>query len=224
MKQAIYMKMVPLSLLILTLLGCASTPPAELITQIPANDINLSEVNQAPSRFIGSPVRWGGRIVKTEERSSDETIQESASQSVNHSSAVDTPKANKDESKRFLRVEILAYPLDQNGKPVQSAEALGGRFIARLQPPYKAGRYYRNRWVTVAGDIVGVDSYSLANGGSQTLPVIESQAKYAWREEYRDDYYDDYWWPRFYFRYGIGHRDRGSRSGVGIIFKPLRFP
>lgn len=212
------MKMILLSLLILALLGCASTPPAELITQTPVNDITLSEVSQSPSRFVGSPVRWGGRIVKTDEIVSTEVLQKK----VPNTSKTNELKASQEEPARFLRVEVLAYPLDQNGKPVQSAKALGGRFIATLQPPYKKGRFYRNRWITVAGDIAGTESYSLAGGGLQALPIIESQEKYAWREEYREDYYDDYWWPRFYFRYGIGHR--GSRSGVGIIFNPLRLP
>lgn len=185
------MKIFILSSIILLLSACASTPPADLITQTPANDIRIQEVLASPERFNQSPVRWGGRIVKTEEKGEGETAQ--------------------------LRVEINSYPLDQNGSPVQSAQADGGRFIAILQKPYKKSRFYRNRWVTVAGVITGTERYPLANGADQLLPVLSTQAQYAWREERRDDYYyDDYWWPRFYFRYGI-HRG-SSRGGIGIFF------
>ncbi|MFT6390136.1 MAG: starvation-inducible outer membrane lipoprotein [Cellvibrionaceae bacterium] len=197
--RAIYRKTLLLSLGILVLSACASTPPAQLITQAPSNDITLPEVGQSPSRFIKSPVRWGGRIVKSEELKI----------------AGGTDKA---EEKRLLKLEILGYPLDQKGKPVQSAEALGRRFIAKLQQPYKAGRYYRNRWVTIAGEMSGTETYTLPSGENQILPVVDAHEKYAWREEYRDDYYNDYWWPRFYFKYGIGH-SRG-RSGVGIYVSP----
>jgi len=202
------MKTLLLSLAILVLSACASTPPAPLITQAPSNDITLPEVSQSPSQFIKSPVRWGGRIVKSEEL----VI------AARTDSKVTVKSTDKSDEKRLLKLEILAYPLDQKGKPVQSAEALGRRFIAKLQQPYNTGRYYRNRWITIAGEISGTETYTLPSGESQVLPVVDAQEKYAWREEYRDDYHNDYWWPRFYFKYGIGHR--GSRSGVGIYFSP----
>lgn len=194
------MKTLLLSFAILVLSACASTPPSQQITIAPSNDITLPEVSQSPSKFIKSPVRWGGRIVRSEEVNVEESVDES-------------------KKKRLLRLEILGYPLDQKGKPVQSAEALGRRFIANVHQPYKAGRYYRNRWITVAGEITGTETYTLPSGENQILPVVDVQEKYAWREDYRDDYYDNYWWPRFYFQYGIGHRS--SRSGFGLYFRPL---
>lgn len=194
------MKSLLLSLIILSLFGCASTPPAQQITQAPDNDIALSEVNKSPERFLQSEVRWGGRIVKFRETEA------------------------ADGKASFLKLEILAYPLDQRGKPIQSAESLGGRFIANVSEPYKKGRYYRNRWISVFGSITGTETYTLASGEEQVLPVLQAQNQYTWRTEYRDDdyYHDHYWWPRFYFRYGISNR--GSRTGFGIFFRPHHFP
>lgn len=191
-KRAMYMKNLCLSLVILGFVAaCASTPPSETITQAPDNDIMLTEVNESPERFFQSFVRWGGRIVKSE-------------------------KINE-----TLRLEVLNYSLDQQGKPLQASTSSGGRFIAEILPPYKSIRYYRGRWLTVSGRLSGVESYSLVSGEEQKLPVVQVSDHYAWREEqrYYDDGYYDPWWPYFYFRYGIGHRK--GKAGVGIFFNPL---
>ncbi len=141
---------------------------------------------------VKSTVRWGGRVVKVD-KLGDELV-----------------------------VEILNHPLDQKGKPIQSSAANGGRFIARLQPPYKQIRYYRGRWVTVAGEISGSEVHTLASGQEQRLPVVNAVEHHAWREEYRHDYdYYDPWWPGFYFDYGhYGKKYNKSRTGFGIIFNP----
>jgi outer membrane lipoprotein len=176
-----------LSVCLLSLFGCSTTPPTALITQPPANDITLAEASVDPLRFIHSPVRWGGRILKVEEKNSGEQT--------------------------VLQLEIIEYPLDDKGKPTDSAKS-AGRFIARVQLPEDKSRYYRNRLVTIAGTIVAVEHYSLASGEQQQLPVVASTDRYAWSEEYRDDDYYYHPWPRFFYQIGIGTRG----SGIGIIF------
>ncbi len=191
----IYMKILLLSLLILSLFGCASTPPSTSITQAPVNDVSLAEVNKDYRSFIDSDVRWGGRVLKAVE-------------------------VGTDEQKR-LHLEVLEYALDKKGRPLETAKS-GGRFIARLPQPYKKSRFYRTRWVTLSGIVSGVENYPLANGGGQELPVIDVIEQYAWREKYDDDDHFRYhhYWPRFYFRYGIGRYHHRSRSSIGVVYKP----
>jgi outer membrane lipoprotein len=180
------MKMLFLSFLMLIILSaCAVAPPSDGIKLPPANDISLAEVQQDYKRFIGSPVRWGGRILKVVEVA--------------------------EQGQEYLHLEVLEYPLDKSGKPIEVASS-GGRFIARISPPYKTIRYYRGRLVTLVGNINGIEVYPLASGEEQQLPLIYSGENYAWRQEYRDDSPD--YWPHFFFRYGISNHG----TGVGVIF------
>ncbi|MGH1485428.1 MAG: Slp family lipoprotein [Cellvibrionaceae bacterium] len=181
------MKKLILSFLISTLMSCALPPPSEDITQPPLNDITLAEVQQNYEPFIGSKVRWGGRILKVVEVG--------------------------DQEQQRLHLEVQEYPLDAEGIPLDSASP-GGRFIARVAGPYKKASYYRGRLITLAGHFTTVETYPLATGDTQILPVITSSENRAWRQEYRDEH-DDYW-PRFFFRFGIG--SHGHSSGVGVIF------
>ena len=181
-----YMKIFSLSLLMLALVACASTPPGISIVQVPANDIALSEVNGNVQQFVGSPVRWGGRIIKVQELQS-----------------ADQPQ---------LQLEILSYPLGEQGKPVVDA-ASSSRFVAVMPKPEKTSTYYRNRLVTVFGLVAGSEDYTLASGEVLRLPVVNADDSYTWVDR-RDDPYDR--GPRVFYHFGIGNG--GTRSGFGIFF------
>lgn len=183
-----YMKKWLLSVIPVFALGCAYTPPTEQITQAPLNDISLQEVSADPERFVQSTVRWGGRIIKRVE-------------------------VGEGEQSR-LHLEVLQHPLDDKGKPIPGAAA-GGRFIARIDGPYKKSAYYQSRLVTVTGVIAGVEDYPLASGEVQRLPVLASTDNYAWRRDY-DDHGHHHSGPSIFYRIGIGTHHRGA--GIGVIF------
>ncbi len=169
------MKTLIFSLLIFSLIGCASTKPPYAILQAPSNDISLAEVkNDDQEKFLNANVRWGGRVLKAVEVSTD-------------------------RGKR-LNLEILELPLDANGRPTNK-EASSGRFIAQLLPPYKKSRYYRNRHVTVAGELIYYEEYPLANGKTQKIAVIDSLEQFAWYTQ-GNNYYSD---PFYRGHFGFGH-------------------
>lgn len=180
------MKILLLSLIILGLSACASlAPPGEQITNAPENDITLSEVNRDITKFMNSKVRWGGRIIKTEKvRNGDEAT---------------------------LELEILEYPIGEKGQPQQEVKSTGNRFVATIKQPYKASKFYRNKWVSMAGVVNGEESYLLESGEKQILPVIDVAEAYTWPTE--DSYHDD-WWPRTYLHFGYGRYYRGYGGGI----------
>ncbi|MEO0443791.1 MAG: Slp family lipoprotein [Pseudomonadota bacterium] len=190
-------KCIPIMALLL-LSACASQQPTTRITQAPDNDISLAEVRDQSEAFLGSGVRWGGRILSVTE------VGEGESQN--------------------LHLEVLEYPLDQKGKPVETAGS-GGRFIAVLSQPYKKAVYYRSRLLTVSGILQAPEIRGLANGNSQTIPVIAAEQQYAWRREYDDDryYHHPYFWPRFYFRLGVGGYGYYHKGARVIYFKNPRY-
>ena len=87
--------------------GCASTGAPEAIRQAPAGQPGVSEVQQEPERFVGTTVRWGGTIIKVENRP-DTTL-----------------------------IEVLARPLSSKGRPDADAGGEGrfvARFEGFLDP------------------------------------------------------------------------------------------
>ena len=170
---------------VMIIASCATKPP-EKIQQAPINDVTLAEVAADPKRFVDTPVRWGGSVLK----------------------AVEIDEADGQR----LQLEIQEYPLGEDGKPIQSATP-GARFIAQIYPPYKKDQYFRGRMITVTGLIVGTETYALASGETQELPVISAAEQYAWKEKAEGKGWPYRLWPRFYFHWGSG-----GRTGVGVIF------
>ena len=112
-----------ITMLTLLVVGCAVEPPSKTITQVPKNDISLAEVlkvyeqaieqnsqldkQQTNHRFDQSIVRWGGRILQVTEPAEGEA--------------------------GALQIEIIEYPLDEQGRPVPGS-ASAGHFIASIAP------------------------------------------------------------------------------------------
>lgn len=155
------MKIILLSALFLLLFACASSPPSEQITRVPDNEITLAEAVETPILFEQSTVRWGGRVLKAE-----------------------VVGDNTDEG-RFLRVEIIDFPLDEKGKPLADASP-GSRFIAHVNEGDETltelqGKVFkRNAFVTVVGRLYGSERVELSNGQAQQLPIINTDDFYRW--------------------------------------------
>jgi outer membrane lipoprotein len=107
------MKHLSLGLVLIGLLGgCASRlPPA--ISSAPPENVTISAVRATPGDYKGRTVRWGGEIIRVENR------------------------------KQFTDISVLARPLNEDGKPHGgSADArFIARFRGFLEPEeYKSGR------------------------------------------------------------------------------------
>jgi outer membrane lipoprotein len=108
------MKGLSISLILLILLsGCASKlPPA--ISTAPPGDVSISAVRATPGDYMGQTVRWGGEIIKVENR------------------------------KQYTDISVLARPLNEDGKPHSGGSADArfiARFRGFLEPEeFKTGR------------------------------------------------------------------------------------
>lgn len=77
----------PLLLSFLVLASCATSHVPQAIRKGPVQPLYVDEVQQAPERFLGQRLRWGGNIISVRNR------------------------------KRATEIEILSRPLDADGKP-----------------------------------------------------------------------------------------------------------
>jgi outer membrane lipoprotein len=82
------------SALLLTLSACSSSMPLEISGDIP-NAPSFSQIHKQPDSYLNQPLRWGGKILKTE---------------------------NKENSSW---VTIVAFPLSDSGRPLESDSSPG---------------------------------------------------------------------------------------------------
>jgi outer membrane lipoprotein len=100
---------------------------------------------------VGTPVLWGGVILNT---------------------------VNREAS---TRLEMLAYPLDGNQKPMRDSDPLG-RFILERRGFLEPASYAEGRMLTAVGTVVGSESGRV--GDSDYLyPVVEAGDLYLWPTE-----------------------------------------
>ncbi len=164
----------PLSvcLWVLSLLaGCATVPP-ELQGQV--TPLTLHQVETDPQRYRGQTVRWGGTILKVENKS------------------------------QVSRVQILARPLDREGRPRQDAEPLG-RFMAVTPAFLDPAIYLPGRELTVVGDLAGTTEISVGERKLR-IPVLEAERWHLWprREEKPQVIVYPYLWYDFWWYYPWG--------------------
>jgi outer membrane lipoprotein len=122
----------------------------------------------------GQRVRWGGSIVTT------------------------TP--GKEES----CFEIIAHPLDRQGRPLQT-DTSAGRFMACAPGFFDPAVYRFGREVTVVGTVEAPRSGKIGDY-TYHYPRIAAEIVYLWPERYErywDDYYypDPFWFPYWYRPY-----------------------
>jgi len=84
-------------ILLVTLCACATKPPAP-ISRVPPGNLNLAEVKVQPNQHISSEVRWGGTIVKVENKA-EQTWVEIVQRSLTKDAK---PNLNSKSSGRFI--------------------------------------------------------------------------------------------------------------------------
>jgi outer membrane lipoprotein len=126
-----------------------------------------SQVRQDFERYRGRTVQWGGLIV------------------------------NRSEDDATPRLEILSYPLHDDGSSADYLQPTG-LFWFRCTGSTDLAAHQPGRFVTVVGEI---GELSPAEGGakSQPLPQVNGEQIYLWGWRSRDDYR-----PRAIFGFGLG--------------------
>ncbi|NLE00628.1 MAG: hypothetical protein GX640_12220 [Fibrobacter sp.] len=118
-------KIVSLSLVLVSVFGCASYYPISTqYRQEAQGGPTYSMVKDNPDSFIGKMVIWGGKILKT---SNDSTGSE---------------------------IMVLQSPVDENGRPGSGMQS-EGRFLAVSPTFLDPEIYKTSRMITVAGTVVG---------------------------------------------------------------------
>jgi outer membrane lipoprotein len=159
------------SLLTALLFSACSSSIPPQIRDTPQNAPELAEAQQRSVELSGQTVRWGGNIQRIENRQ-------------NHS-----------------RLEIIAFPLDSNGRPQDTDQTLG-RFIADVDHFLEPEIYTQGRQLTVLGRLQGTESHAIGEF-SYNYPVVKAEHYYLWPVkqvvDHRDDWRYDPWWPYPYY-------------------------
>ncbi|MDQ2696055.1 MAG: Slp family lipoprotein, partial [Pseudomonadota bacterium] len=111
-------------LLILGLVLGGCAAPSAVLRQPPAQNISLADARADAESHQGVAVRWGGMLLST----------------------ASEPAATW--------LEILEYPLDEDGRP-QVTQTAGGRFLARTGEALNTAAYPPGSQITVAGPLAG---------------------------------------------------------------------
>jgi outer membrane lipoprotein len=108
------------------------------------------------------------------------------------------------------RVEVLAYPLDSDGRPQTDRDSLG-RFMIIQGGYLEPANYVKGRLLTVVGEVSGKRIGEVGEA-SYDYPLIEARQLYLWPvETYRDG------GANVFFGFGVGSGG-GSGAGLGIGF------
>lgn len=134
-------------------------------------------VQQPQMLAIGSSVSWGGKIVGIENRK-DRTI-----------------------------LEILAFPLNDSGRPILNSASLG-RFQAE-QPEYlEPLEYAPGRLVTISGTFQGLRAGHVGESRHR-FPLVQTKQLLLWPRSSYHTQRD----PRVNFGIGVGS---GGYRGIGV--------
>lgn len=150
-----------------------ASPLPPALQTAPPQSPDFQAVAGDPARYVGARVRWGGVVIRIE--------------NMNVGSAI----------------EVLARPLDNQGRPVLDTAALG-RFLARTPQFLDPLIYKAESEVTLSGRLIEPQKRSIGDF-PYTYPVVEVDALHLWapRPERRDlpPYWDDPWYPWGYYPY-----------------------
>ena len=133
--------------------------------------------------FKGVVVEWGGRIVSI------------------------TNRANQSQ------LEIISYPLDNNGKPLLEKRPQG-RFIATSDEYLESADYRKGRRVTLNGPITALHEGAVGEA-RYTFPHIAIDSITLWPLKDGKGKKPD---VRFNLGIGVGSRGTNTNIGIGIGF------
>jgi outer membrane lipoprotein len=137
-------------------------------------------VTAKPQPAMGKSVQWGGTIVST---------------------------ANQRNS---TQVEVLAYPLDADGRP-KTDNAAQGRFILERAGYLEPASYAAGRQVTVVGTVSGTRTGRVGEA-DYVYPVVAAKQLHLWPQgQSRSG-------TSTIFGIGVGGGSGGSGGGVGVGF------
>ncbi len=180
--------------------GCASIPQP-----LAGNYANISTSSAQQGGAGGTPVRWGGEIIKTE------------------------------PGPQQTCFYLLSRTLDSQARPESgSSEDNQGRFVACRQGFYDPEVFVRGRELTVTGTLHGTLSQKVGDY-DYAYPRVEANVVYLWPKRpvavrYPPGFYDPFWGPGFgagYGGYGYGYGDPywgGYRQPRVIIVRPAPQP
>lgn len=154
-------------LLLLALLLTGCTARNPLDLNRVDSSASPSQVRQDVDRYRGRTVQWGGLIV------------------------------NRSEAGTPPLLEILSYPLHNDGNPDEYLEPTG-LFRFRYTGPLDLAGHQPGHFVTVVGEITEL-SPAEAEGKTQPLPQVTGDQLHLWGWRNRDDYR-----PRATFGFGLG--------------------
>ncbi len=146
---------------------------AALLTACASSPFDMQGVNrgltpqmaQSSDTYQGQKVVWGGIIIRTE------------------------------VLKQLTQIEVLAFPVDQNGEPDRRATAQG-RFLINQPGFLDPADYAAGRWISVLGEISHLHLGKVGEA-KYTFPVVVAKQLHLWSDEAPSD-------SRIRFGVGVG--------------------
>lgn len=148
------------------LLAGCASPLPKPLQNEPPDAPGLPQVAAAPERYLGQRVRWGGVIVGVDNQA-DSSL-----------------------------VEVLAKPLDSQGRPLIGPSA-EGRFLARIAGFLDPLVFRSEREITLGGKLAGSRTRAVGEYPYR-YPLVDVDTWHLWepRPVYRDEPY--YWYDPWY--------------------------
>lgn len=139
-------------------------------------------VVSASGGHVGKPTQWGGTLIESH------------------------------HLKDHTELEVVAYPLDDCGRPrIDSNQT--GRFIIVYPGFLETADYRTGRAVSATGRMVGVRKGRLGEV-EYSFPLLESYKVHLWPEKQAHEGHPSRPWINL----GIGGGDGGVFGGIGVIF------
>ncbi len=146
---------------------------ALLLNACASAPFKMEGINQSitPQQTVNKPellnqkVVWGGLIIET--RNFENTSQ----------------------------IELLNYPLNENGQPITSAQPQG-RFIVKFNGFLEPAQYASGRWLSALGQVQKSEAGKIGEASYQ-YPVMKAEQLHLWSESSESD-------VKTRFHFGIG--------------------
>ncbi len=126
--------------------------------------ITLGQAMEDPEHYRGKRVRWGGKILELTNDAQDTWVQ------------------------------ILAYPLDNAGRPKENATPLG-RFVVHTSAFLDPAIYLPEKELTVVGTLAGLAERTVGKRKIK-IPLLEARSWHLWpkRKQTPPPAPPPYWW------------------------------